>query len=784
MRHERWWPRRALIVVATALTFGALAGSSALAAGEEIVVETATLTPTSATNWIDYSVAQTQAAWMINSATCLKLLDYDEATGELQPEAAVAMPTVSADAKTYTFTVRAGQAFAGGPAEPVSAESFKRAIERATSPAMGASISPATPPARPIVSGIVGASDFYAGTASSMSGVQASGNVLTIQLSSPDLTFKDRIAMPFFCATRADTPAGYTGAAPHSGGPYFLMSASASGTQPNLQHTIILRRNTAYTGSRIQNLGTIRFVQQGSPEVEDYVAAAPAGYTAPAGYSVLSNVTTGVQLFALNTSRPTFGVVTNRRAAAYALNRTALSGVLGWQATDQFISPLLPGWADSDVYPLAGNPATAASILDGATPAVTLCHPGGARGQVAADAEAQLEAVGFQVTLIGPTQMGMSYFTYIANPANCDMALFNFGPSFPDQSQILRPLFYGGSTSNFSFYNDPAYNARFDAAAAMTDDGARLAEYRQLDAELADQAVAIAVGYNTRLDAFADRIGCRVYSQVLFGYAVNRLCISVEGSAAPGGTVSTGSDATPSAPLQTSVTVPSGGAVTITQGQSDASELPAYKLLEQELDISAPAQTAANPLVLTFEIDSQALIDAGLTIGAVVVYRNGSPISDCVDPGGTPADPDPCVASRTTDGQGDGVIVVRSSQASIWNFGGLIVDGPRSPVDAQPTVNVMNAGRTVAVKFSLGANFGLDVFAAGYPASQLVACSGGAPADDVESTSSTGSGLTYSAATNTYQYSWKTSKSWAGQCRTLILRFIDGQELKADFRFK
>ena len=94
----------------------------------------------------------------------------------------------------------------------------------------------------------------------------------------------------------------------------------------------------------------------------------------------VSNVTTGVQLFALNTSRPTFSDVMNRRAAALALDRTALSGVLGWQAHDQFISPLLPGYANSDVYPLNGNPAAAASILAAATPAVTLCHPGGATG--------------------------------------------------------------------------------------------------------------------------------------------------------------------------------------------------------------------------------------------------------------------------------------------------------------------------------------------------------------------------------------------------------------------
>jgi hypothetical protein len=112
------------------------------------------------------------------------------------------------------------------------------------------------------------------------------------------------------------------------------------------------------------------------------------------------------------------------------------------------------------------------------------------------------------------------------------------------------------------------------------------------------------------------------------------------------------------------------------------------------------------------------------------------------------------------------------------------ISGPFQPVDPQPILNTMNAGRTVPLKFSLGGDYGLDVFEAGYPKSQWVACDGGDAQDDVESTSSTGSGLSYDAATGTYQYNWKTSKSWAGQCRTLILKFNDGQELRADFRFK
>jgi hypothetical protein len=57
--------------------------------------------------------------------------------------------------------------------------------------------------------------------------------------------------------------------------------------------------------------------------------------------------------------------------------------------------------------------------------------------------------------------------------------------------------------------------------------------------------------------------------------------------------------------------------------------------------------------------------------------------------------------------------------------------------------------------------------------------------DDVEQVVTTSSsGLTYDATTDTYTYVWKTDKAWAGQCRELILRLDDGTEHRAHFQFK
>lgn len=111
-------------------------------------------------------------------------------------------------------------------------------------------------------------------------------------------------------------------------------------------------------------------------------------------------------------------------------------------------------------------------------------------------------------------------------------------------------------------------------------------------------------------------------------------------------------------------------------------------------------------------------------------------------------------------------------------------DGFDAPVDNAPTVNVVKAGSTVPLKFGLGGDHGLAIFEAGYPASASRPCTGGA-LDALEETAQPGSAtLTYDAATDRYHYNWKTSKAWAGQCRTLVLRFVDGTEVTAEFRFK
>jgi hypothetical protein len=148
-------------------------------------------------------------------------------------------------------------------------------------------------------------------------------------------------------------------------------------------------------------------------------------------------------------------------------------------------------------------------------------------------------------------------------------------------------------------------------------------------------------------------------------------------------------------------------------------------------------------------------------------------------------------ASCTASTVGDHVVTAtyeqKTDQATItftaptgYSFTGFL-----APIDDLPIVNSAKAGSAVPVKFSLHGNQGLDIFAAGFPASQATACSAGSTEAVVEQTASAGaSGLTYDPASDQYNYVWKTEKGWAGQCRLLSVKLADGSVHSALFKFK
>ena len=107
-----------------------------------------------------------------------------------------------------------------------------------------------------------------------------------------------------------------------------------------------------------------------------------------------------------------------------------------------------------------------------------------------------------------------------------------------------------------------------------------------------------------------------------------------------------------------------------------------------------------------------------------------------------------------------------------------------APVDNQPTLNVVKAGSSVPLKWSLTGYQGMDILPSGSPSSRSVACDNSLPPDELELTATPGtSGLAYDATTDRYSYVWKTERSWTG-CRELVLRLADGSTHSVSFKFK
>jgi alpha-tubulin suppressor-like RCC1 family protein len=167
-----------------------------------------------------------------------------------------------------------------------------------------------------------------------------------------------------------------------------------------------------------------------------------------------------------------------------------------------------------------------------------------------------------------------------------------------------------------------------------------------------------------------------------------------------------------------------------------------------------------------------------------VAWDDGTAVTSCDQPHAYAVAGPRTITITVADGDGGSAqatvgIQVLPPDPTHFEFRGFY-----APVANVPAVNVIEAGSTVPLKFSLGGDHGLAIFAQGYPASASRPCNGG-PTGPLEPTVLPGGAtLTYDSSSRRYQYNWKTSRAWVGQCRTLVMRFVDGTEVTAEFRFK
>ena len=119
--------------------------------------------------------------------------------------------------------------------------------------------------------------------------------------------------------------------------------------------------------------------------------------------------------------------------------------------------------------------------------------------------------------------------------------------------------------------------------------------------------------------------------------------------------------------------------------------------------------------------------------------------------------------------------VLVGAELLAYDFGGF--QSPASPTG----VTLIKAGQTLPVRFSLGGNRGLAVLD-GDPIFQRTDCTSGV-AIDPPVTAVAAEPFSYSAATDTYKFAWKTKKAWSTWCGTLTVALADGTSEELDVRF-
>jgi ABC-type oligopeptide transport system substrate-binding subunit len=546
----------AAAVLAMAAFAAGCGSSSESASGSSTDTTTTTPAPAGGTaryalqddvDYTDPALAYYTPSWNIEYATCAKLLNYPDTAGiagaTLQPEVAESMPTLSNGDKTYTFTVRDGFKFSPPSNDPVTAMTFKKVIERDLSKAMNS-------PAQSFAGDILGAKEFTAGTAKEISGVKVDGNKISITLVKPSADFPSRIAMPFFCAVPENTPINANGVvAPAAAGPYYIKSRT-----PNRQ--IVLAKNPNYGGDRKVSLDgmifevgvpataalldiksdTTDWSADGLPPASHQELAREYGPTSQAAKDgkqrYFVNPSLSFRYLALNTSRPLFSNVKLRQAVQYAINRPALlaqRGAYAGQPTDQYLPPGVPGYVDENIYPLNGPDLKKAKELAGDIheKAIMYTCDKSPCPETAAIVQQNLKQIGIDVE-VRQFARAIQFSKEGTKGEPYDIAFEGWQADYPDPYDFLNVLLDGrtikdANNVNFSYLNDPAVNAKLDAAAATTGSD-RTETYAKLDAELVrDVSPLVAWGVDNDRDFFSSKVGCILHHAV-YGIDIATMC--------------------------------------------------------------------------------------------------------------------------------------------------------------------------------------------------------------------------------------------------------------------
>ena len=495
----------------------------------------------SAGGTVDPHINYTLQYWQLYQSLYDGLMAFKKAAGaegfEKVPDLAEAMPVVSNDGKTYTFTLRRGIMFSNGQ-ELTTADvvaSFQR-IFKVSSPTaggfysviVGADACLAEPAACTLEGGVV--ADEAAGT-------------ITINLTRADAEFLDKLALPHAAILPANSPMTDVGTVPLPGTGAYMISAY----DPNTGLTMVRNPNFTVWSEEAQPDGYPDVVQYDfgltdeaevnaviNGEADWMFDQPPTDRLAEIGTSYADRVfltpLTAWWYAPMNTNIAPFDNILARQAVNFAIDRNILVNLFGGPvlATPvcQVLPPGFPGHVDYCPYTL--DPGTTWSAPD-LEKAKALVEESGTAGQtvtIIAEDTAVSKAIGTYLqsvlTDIGYVAevkpiSGNIQFTYIQNTNNnVQISITQWYQDYPAASDFLNILFGcasftpgSDSSINIAGFCDEAIQARMDEALALgvTDPVAADAIWAEVDKAVTDAAPMAALFTPKHVDFVSERLG-------------------------------------------------------------------------------------------------------------------------------------------------------------------------------------------------------------------------------------------------------------------------------------
>ena len=394
--------------------------------------------------------------------------------------------TAERDGRRFVFHLRPGVRFHDG--SPLTAQTVAASVRRVLDPrTRGGRAWPLLP--------IAGADDYAAGRAADVRGMQTLGDTaIAFDLVEPLAVFPKFLAMPVAAVVPDPAPQDL-GEHPVGTGPWRFV---------DWRHDDYLSfvRNPDYwdTPALAESL-TVRILPEDLTRAAEFeagrlsVSEIPFGETARWEQShadrLVRTAALRVVYVALNTRRGALRDPRVRQALNHAVNVPAILATLargrGIVARGS-IPPSLPG-GDTTRTAYGYDPDAARRLLaDAGRPDLRLelwrnsTNP--LFAQIVQAIQADLARVGVTVDIV---VRDASAQREAARKGQADMAILDWWADYPDGDNFLHPLFHSksaGPGGNYAFFVDSTVDALIERARRTTDEAARVALYRDIDARV------------------------------------------------------------------------------------------------------------------------------------------------------------------------------------------------------------------------------------------------------------------------------------------------------------